>query len=227
MKLWFLIAISCLFASPTEESLRALYIDFEVSMHRGYSPTEYLTNLRGKPQRDYVPFVKRLYEGSNFLTKVQQAPIDAIPKIIHQIWLGTPLPVRYQQFQATWKKFHPDWEYRLWTDADVEDFHMINRKAFDKSVNYAERANIFRYEILDRFGGLYVDTDFECLQPFDLVHSFYEFYTGMATVDRITLINNGLIASIPGHPILKACIANLNKKDYLDFATFSRLDYAA
>ena len=32
-----------------------------------------------------------------------------IPKIIHQIWLGSPLPERYKQWQRTWTDNHPDW----------------------------------------------------------------------------------------------------------------------
>ena len=30
-----------------------------------------------------------------------------------------------------------------------------------------EKSDIFRYEILYRFGGVYVDTDFECIKPFE------------------------------------------------------------
>lgn len=192
-----------------------LHIDFDASMHMGFSDQEYQDMLSKKPQKDYLPLLKAVYNKSNFLTKVNQPALtNQIPRIIHQIWLGSPLPERYKKFQDTWKKFHPDWEYRLWTEADLKDFKLINQKAFDKAVNFAEKANVWRYEILDRFGGLYVDTDFECLRNFDVLHEFYEFYTGIATVNRLTLINNGLIGSIPGHPFMKACIENINKKRY-------------
>ena len=209
-----LCVLTTLFCHQTEERLRDLYIDFNESMHMGFTDKAYASGLKRKPQRRYVPYLGHLYEKNNFLTKVDQPPIHAIPKVIHQIWLGSPLPERYRQFQETWIANHPDWEYRLWTDEDIEPFHLVNQEAFDKSANYAEQANILRYEILYRYGGLYVDTDFECLQPFDLVHSYYEFYTGMTTIDRLTLINNGLIASIPGHPIMKALVENVNKKNY-------------
>jgi len=211
-----------------QEDLKNLYIDFDESVHKGFSEQDYDRMVNHKHNEIYIakkvtlPLLKKLYEQSNFLTKLGQQPLKSgIPRIIHQIWLGSSFPERYKKFQASWKKFHPDWEYKLWTDADVKDFKLINQKAYDQGKNYAEKSNIFRYEILDRFGGLYIDTDFECFKSFDMLHQLYEFYTGMATVNRITLINNGLIATIPGHPILKACIENINKKDY-GFAQMGR-----
>lgn len=43
-----------------------------------------------------------------------------IPKKIHQIWLGSPLPEKFARLAATWKQHHPDWEYmQLWTDQDI------------------------------------------------------------------------------------------------------------
>ena len=75
--------------------------------------------------------------------------------------------------------------------------------------NIGARADILRMEILYREGGLYIDTDFECLQPeiFDIFNRCYDFYSGITPLDgQAYLIANGLIASIPGHPILRAYI---------------------
>jgi len=198
-----------------QNNLVTSYINFDESLRTGFSDQEFITMVANKQQKNALEFLKKLYEQNSFLTKLGQQKITpGIPRIIHQIWLGSELPERYKKFQESWKKYHPTWEYKLWTDADVKAFKLINQKAYDKGKNYAEKANVFRYEILERFGGVYVDTDFECFRPFDILHDFYEFYTGMATINRITLINNGLIASIPGHPILKTCIKNINKTNY-------------
>lgn len=136
-----------------------------------------------------------------------------IPKIIHQIWLGGPLPEKYKTIQKSWKQHHPDWEYRLWTDEDAKTFKMQNRALFESAVNWGEKADIFRYEILYQIGGLYVDTDFECLRPMDLLHHLTDFYIGMDTVERkfqSPRLLNGLIASIPNHPILKECLSSMS-----------------
>jgi mannosyltransferase OCH1-like enzyme len=68
---------------------------------------------------------------------------------------------------------------------------------------------------LYRFGGLYVDTDFELLQPekLDSLHKACDFYCGLTPLDcQAFLINNAIIGSIPGHPILKACITSLKEE---------------
>lgn len=214
-----LFYLFCLFFTSGLHPQERLYIDFDESIHRGYTDKEFEQHLDQKPQKAYLPILRDLYLRNHPLLK---QPIRAIPRIIHQIWLGSPLPERYRQLQQTWKTLHPDWEYKLWTEEDLDNFSLVNQNAFDESRNYGEKANIWRYEILDRFGGLYIDTDFQALRPFDPIHDLYEFYAGLATVDRITLINNGLIASIPGHPILKACIRSIRQKKTYGHGQYGR-----
>lgn len=136
---------------------------------------------------------------------LQKSEQPLIPKIIHQIWLGSPLPEKCIAFQKTWKKRHPDWEFKLWTEKEIESFGLQNKTAYDKTRNYGERSDIARYEILYRYGGLYTDTDFECLQSFDDLHHSVSFYTGIAYDEDLVLFN-GLIGSAPHHPFLKKCI---------------------
>ena len=88
---------------------------------------------------------------------------------------------------------HTGWEHRLWTDAEVdllgEDFR--NRQAYLDAPNYGQKADILRYELLQTFGGLYVDVDMECLQSFNHLHTL-AFYTGFSNTGTVEL-NNGLI----------------------------------
>jgi inositol phosphorylceramide mannosyltransferase catalytic subunit len=144
----------------------------------------------------------------HIINNLMYAVEPSIPKIIHQIWLGSPLPERYQNVQQTWKDYHPEWQYILWTDSDIEALVLANKEAYDAAPNYGEKSDIARYEILYRFGGLYVDSDFECLQSFDIFHHCCDFYAGVA-YGAIPVIYNGLIGAVPGHPILKACVENI------------------
>ena len=130
-----------------------------------------------------------------------------IPQNIHFIWLGSPLPKRCAELIESWRLFHPDWNIKVWTDQDVDSFNLINKAAFKKASNYGQKSDIWRYEILYRYGGLYVDTDFECLAKFDELHKSCEFYAGIGR-DGIA-VYNGLIGSRPNHPIIFACINQL------------------
>ena len=190
----------------------------------------HLSNLMGRSPIPVVPFDQSMARNYNYSYKfskrdptwrlyrelfttysMRHVPKDAqylIPKIIHFVWLGSPLPERCKKIIDSWKKFHPTWQIKLWTDADVDLFKLENRAAFDKAINYGEKSDIWRYEILRRFGGLYVDTDFECLQPFDNIHKSCELYAGIAYT-RATLLYNGLIGATPRHPILELCVKTI------------------
>ena len=134
----------------------------------------------------------------------------AIPRRLHQIWLGSPLPRLYARWAQTWRRFHPDWEYRLWTEKDIDAFGLQNRDSYEKSPNYGVKSDIARYEILERLGGVYADTDFECLGSFDPLAGSTEFFAGLMYGTSVP-INNGLIGSRPGHPVLQAMMGHLTK----------------
>ncbi len=136
-----------------------------------------------------------------------------IPKIIHQIWLGSKLPQQYYQWQQTWIKYHPDWQYILWTDAEIEKLDLENKSLYDACKSYGAKSDIARYEILYRFGGMYVDTDVECLQPLDIFHHSCDFYASCDNAEkgRIIRITNALIGIKPRHSIMKLCIEKIKK----------------
>ena len=151
---------------------------------------------------------KKLCE-ENALNGITPSKHPRIPKIIHQIWLGSHFPEKYRVLRDTWLTLNPGWEYKLWTDEDIKTLKLINKKQYEKAKNYGERSDIARYEILYRFGGLYIDTDFECLQSFDIFHHCFDFYTGLGFGDEFE-VYNGLIGAAPGNPILKCAIERIN-----------------
>ena len=136
-----------------------------------------------------------------------------IPRIFHQIWIGPkPFPKEYEAWQKGWQSI-PGWEYKLWTDEDVEKLDLYNKETYYGEKNLGSRANILRIEILYRYGGIYIDTDFEVYKPemFDFLSNAYDFFCGFHPLDSVYLhqvfaFNNAIIGSIPGHPILKALL---------------------
>ncbi|MES2122079.1 MAG: glycosyltransferase [Chlamydiota bacterium] len=160
----------------------------------------YLCEAESNPT---VGLHKRLYE--SYLKSYSLAEHMIIPKRMHFIWLGSPLPAICAKMVATWKELHPDWIVKVWTDADAEAFPLQNRLAYNIARNYGEKSDIFRYEILYHLGGMYADIDFECLQSFEELHRSCEFYTG--ALEQYVL--NGLVGCRPGHPIIKACMDHI------------------
>lgn len=117
-----------------------------------------------------------------------------IPRIIHQIWLG-PLEPPLQAMQS-WQELHPSWEYKLWTEQNIPQ--LKNQHAFDVSDNYPQKSDVLRYELLAKFGGVYVDADEYCLKPIDGLIAEFE-ATGLiaayeGSLDRPELVANTVLA---------------------------------
>ena len=126
-----------------------------------------------------------------------------VPRKLHQIWLGPKPPP--DAHAAAWRALHPDWEYKLWRDADVAALGLENAAAFSAATNWGEASDIARYEILLRFGGVYADMDFEPLRPLDALREAADFFVGFSNVGAVE-INNGLIGAAPGHALLAALV---------------------
>ena len=92
-----------------------------------------------------------------------------IPKKIHQVHLGgKPLSDKEKKWRDSWVKHNPEWEYILWDDELVSSqLSITHEDIYNKCKSYSEKSDVLRFEILYQFGGLYIDTDFECLKPID------------------------------------------------------------
>jgi hypothetical protein len=121
-----------------------------------------------------------------------------IPRTIHRIWVGEEaMPVEHERFGASFARHHPDWEMRLWTDDDLPalDITMADQQ---RARTRSELSNLMRYEVLDRFGGVYVDTDFECLRPLTPLLRGIDAFTALELPGRTA---TGILGAVPGHPV--------------------------
>ena len=214
MKHYFFVFLAC--SATVHATFKASdkpFIDFDTSME--FEPdTEknYLFKVHRQPLEEaqaLMSFLKAIYERNN-LANIAPKSEPLIPKLFHQIWLGPNKPPCYlSKFKKSIKKYHPEWKYKLWTDKDIPGLKLYNQKYYNLSKNYGERADIVRYEILHKYGGVYLDVDFVCLRPFDILNHCYDFYTSLMPLDCEDTLCNGVIASVAGHPILKDCIETI------------------
>jgi len=97
-----------------------------------------------------------------------------IPKIIHQTFRSHDLPEELRANVAAMEAMNPGWEHRLYDDADIEAFI---RQSYGKEIlayynridpRYgAARADLFRYLLLYRLGGVYLDIKSTTVRPLD------------------------------------------------------------
>ena len=71
----------------------------------------------------------------------------------------------------SWTLLHPNWTYVFWDDADNRKLVHTAFPAFaalyDGLPGGVARADFARYALLHKYGGVYVDADFEAKAPFD------------------------------------------------------------
>lgn len=172
-------------------------------------------NLQAKQKQRQCELLRNIYNDVISAIKANASSKDPktlhIPRIVHQIWLGSPVPNQYKEWMETWMNWK-GWEYKLWTDKEVKQLRLFNQEIYDKVTNYGQKADILRMELLYLIGGLYIDTDFECLNPdfFELLHNNVDFYAGVEPLEHACLrINNAIIGCSPGHPLMEKMIQGL------------------
>jgi len=156
-------------------------------------------------------FLKEQYEKRNpSITKCNQ---NSIPKIIHQIWIGPrPIPDKYKKLTESWKQKFPDWQYKLWTNNEVEEFKFKEKDLFNLASSYQEKSDILRYAILREYGGLYVDMDYEAINNFGDILSKYDFIGSIEPTHANNIaISNAIIASKPKNPLFEKLLKVIRK----------------
>lgn len=131
-------------------------------------------------------------------------------KLLHRIWIGGPEPAWTREFAATWER--PGWEVIQWDDDSIKTlFPLHNQRLFDEAESIAPlnvgqfRTDVLRYEILFRYGGVYVDADFELLTTIDDLDA--PCWAAWETQD--VWVNNAIMGAMKFHPFIWGLIEDL------------------
>lgn len=144
-----------------------------------------------------------------------------IPKIIHQTWKDENIPERWKEAVDSCISLHPKYKYILWTDKMMSKFVKKFYPEFYatyRSYPYdIQRCDAFRYLVLYKYGGIYLDMDMMCKKKLDdLLH--YDLV--VVHSDHVRRYwRNAFYMSIPKHPFFRYCIEELpnHKNDYSCF----------
>jgi mannosyltransferase OCH1-like enzyme len=111
------------------------------------------------------------------------------------------MPPEYVRWGESWQDHHPGWTMKLWTDDNVPltAFPLLVKR----SPSLAHRADIYRYEILAREGGIYVDCDFECKRSLEPIIDKLDAFSAVHDHEAWKAINNAFFGVTPGHPLMR------------------------
>jgi inositol phosphorylceramide mannosyltransferase catalytic subunit len=137
------------------------------------------------------------------------ATLLKIPQKLHVIWVGDERKRPHQNI-ATWRDNHPDWEFRLWGNADLERGPWRSKRQmaiYREAGRWEGVADLMRYEILFEHGGVYVDADSISVRPLDAwLRVPGMFVVWESEQHRPGLVANTFIGSMAQHPALAAII---------------------
>ena len=193
-----------------EQDIEKYHIDFDTGMGKGTGYFRQIKKYTGNNKK-YFDYFRDVYSKNN-LKEITPQKDPKIPKIIHQIWIGDrEIPTILKEYQQSWIEHHPDWEYRLWGNDDLESYIFLNKdleSLFKGPLTLGERVDILRYDILYQYGGIYADFDCVCLKSFDPFVHRYDFVVGVshpmfALQSPAIVLQNCLILTKPEHPIIE------------------------
>lgn len=106
---------------------------------------------------DHVELIPETYTFSEVTDSEQ-----CIPRILHMIWVGdAERPIYVDVYTAQWQALMPEWQVRLWTNDDITEAefsaHIVAK--INQCEKGAQKADLMRYFIMYKYGGVYMDTD--------------------------------------------------------------------
>ena len=130
-----------------------------------------------------------------------------IPKVIHYIWVGSEVPENIQILIDKNSQFFKEYEVKVWTENNIPPLNTFAQRAYDEG-KWAFVSDYLRFLILQKEGGIYLDTDMDVLKSLDslLVH---ECFSGWDRMGKY--VYAGIIGVEPNHPYINKILESYNK----------------
>ena len=118
---------------------------------------------------------------------------------------------------------HPGWIMQLWTQ-DGEDVVCGEERVVSKhpdllakACHLSQRSNIWRYELIEQFGGVYLDCDMEPIKNIEPLIKDEAAFAGKLTTwldgKLQTLVSTSIFGAQAGHPWLEELVARMPERD--------------
>lgn len=136
---------------------------------------------------------------------------SVIPLNIFQTWHSKDLPPKMRECVDSIKKCNPQFSHFLYDDQECRDFIAAN---YDNEVLYsydtlapgAFKADLWRYCVLYKYGGIYLDIKYKCINRFSLIHLTDREYFVKDREENKDGIYNAFMICKAGSHIMYKCI---------------------
>ena len=178
-------------------------------------------------------YLYKLYSGKllykqkfNIILEYFSDNTENIPLKLFQTWHNKELPLKMKETVETLKKQNPEFEHHIYTLDECMEFikEKFDEKvlnAYNRLVPLAYKADLWRYCILYKYGGIYLDIKYSCVNNFKLfdltdkehfVQDRQEYYINKNGISQAFLVSK------PNNLLLLECInkivENVNNNYY-------------
>jgi len=180
-------------------------------------------------------------------TNIEKIHLD-IPKIIHFIWIGSNVPDKYMANINTYIDNNPEYEIWIWHDdnillantpvldtnlhkykykykykfQNINQIQFVNDFGINKMEKWAGKADIIRYEIIYKYGGMYIDVDSKSVKTFD--NNFNNSFVCIETSGKYNNIQNAQFCFNQKNPFLEFVISCLQENIIQYFKQYGNLN---
>ena len=164
-----------------------------------------------------------------FIREPFQNESRLIPKVIYQTWKTKDIPEGIQKKQQEMMQINPGYSLEIFDDADIDAFIKDNfdeetYSAYTELNVGAGKADFWRYCILYKRGGIYLDMDSTIIKPLDDIIGANDSCV-ITRENNKGYFNQWILIFQQGHPVLKEaireCVENIKNKSSTDLISLT------
>ncbi len=135
-----------------------------------------------------------------------------IEKHIHYCWFGgNPKSEIINKCIESWRKMLPDYEITEWNETNFDINMSEYTKEAYKHKKYAFVSDFARFYVLNKYGGIYLDTDVEVKKSLD---KFLDHECFMGFESKRYVAPGLIIGTVKNHPVIKDMYENYKKRKF-------------
>lgn len=139
----------------------------------------------------------------------------SIPKVIHYCWFGgNELPELAKYCIESWEKYCPDYKIIRWDESNtnLESCSFVQEAYTSKK--WAFVSDYVRLQVVEKYGGIYLDVDVELLAGLDEFLKF-DGFMGFEK-DSVWRVSTGLgFGAISNHPVLRKLMESYENTTFI------------
>lgn len=130
----------------------------------------------------------------------------SIPKTIHYCWFGRgEMPPLAKKCMKSWKKYCPDCDIICWNEDNFDFSENEYAAEAYRAGKWAFVSDYVRLRVIEKYGGIYLDTDVEIIKPIDKLLEC----GGFLGLDERGVVCTGLgFAASAGNEAVRAMLAD-------------------